>query len=115
MTARARRIDRRPSARQRGYGTKWETARATFLAAHPRCERDLGNGRLCNAPSSVVHHVTPHKGNRKLFWSRRNWSARCKACHDGPEQRTERLGYDTAVDANGLPADPRHPFNASER
>jgi len=73
----------RPTARERGYGSKWEQARADFLAAHPTCNR-------CGAPSTVVNHVIPHKGDMKLFWRRSNWEAVCKPCHDGPIQSQER-------------------------
>lgn len=78
----ARHDQHRPSARQRGYDGKWQQARAEFLKAHPRCTR-------CGAPASVVNHRTPHKGDRKLFWSRSNWEAVCTPCHNGPIQSQE--------------------------
>ncbi|WP_407496877.1 HNH endonuclease [Pseudooceanicola sp. MF1-13] len=28
-----------------------------------------------------MDHITPHKGDRKLFWDRSNWQALCHACH----------------------------------
>ena len=59
---------RRPSARERGYDSKWETERAAYLKAHPKCVR-------CPATATVVDHIVPHKGDRKLFWSRSNWQA----------------------------------------
>ncbi|MCQ0986025.1 HNH endonuclease [Jiella sp. LLJ827] len=82
--ARKARFDQtRPAASQRGYGSKWREARAEFLTKHPTCTR-------CGAPATVVNHRTPHKGDRKLFWSRSNWEAVCKPCHDGPIQSSER-------------------------
>ncbi|MCT9125512.1 HNH endonuclease [Cupriavidus gilardii] len=30
----------------------------------------------------MVDHIVPHKGDSKLFWSRSNWQALCKPCHD---------------------------------
>lgn len=78
----ARHDQHRPSARQRGYDGKWQQARAEFLKAHPRCTR-------CGAPASVVNHRIPHKGDRKLFWSRSNWEAVCTPCHNGPIQSQE--------------------------
>lgn len=30
----------------------------------------------------MVDHITPHKGDRGLFWDRNNWQALCKTCHD---------------------------------
>lgn len=73
----------RPSARQRGYDSKWDQARAEYLKAHPRCV-------MCGAPSRVVDHKTPHRGDKRLFWSRSNWQALCTPCHSSRKQREER-------------------------
>jgi 5-methylcytosine-specific restriction enzyme A len=73
----------RPSARERGYTSKWDRERAAYLKAHPRCCR-------CGAPSTVVNHKTPHKGDKRLFWSRSNWEPVCAPCHNGPIQSQER-------------------------
>lgn len=73
----------RPTAAQRGYGTKWRQARADFLAAHPVCVR-------CGRPATVVNHKFPHRGDLKLFWRRSNWEPVCKPCHDGPIQSEEK-------------------------
>ncbi|WP_349262323.1 HNH endonuclease signature motif containing protein [Geminicoccus sp.] len=64
---------KRPSARARGYYSKWEAARRGFLSAHPTC--------ACGKPATTVDHVVPHKGSPSLFWSRSNWSAVCASCH----------------------------------
>ncbi|WP_341991858.1 HNH endonuclease signature motif containing protein [Azorhizobium sp. AG788] len=74
---------RRPSARARGYDSQWDKARAAFLAHHPSCAR-------CGTAATVVDHVTPHKGDKRLFWSRENWQPLCKPCHDGAKQSEER-------------------------
>jgi 5-methylcytosine-specific restriction endonuclease McrA len=73
----------RPTARERGYDSKWDKERAAYLKAHPRCV-------MCGAPATIVHHKTPHRGDRKLFWDRKNWSPVCKPCHDGPLQSMEK-------------------------
>lgn len=73
----------RPSARARGYDSKWEQARDGFLKKHPACFR-------CGNPATVVHHSTPHKGDKKLFWDRSKWQPACKPCHDGPLQSEEK-------------------------
>lgn len=73
----------RPSARERGYDSKWETERAAFLKTNPTCVR-------CGAPAKVVDHVIPHRGDRKLFWSRSNWQALCTSCHARWKQSRER-------------------------
>ncbi|WP_353647022.1 HNH endonuclease signature motif containing protein [Mesorhizobium sp. WSM2240] len=79
----ARFDQQRPSARQRGYDSKWDKERAAYLKAHPRCVR-------CPSPATVVDHVTPHKGDRRLFWSRSNWQPLCTPCHSSGKQREER-------------------------
>lgn len=65
---------KRPSARERGYGTKWEAARLEFLKVHTTCK--------CGAPATVVDHLTPHKGDFRVFWDRKNWGAKCASCHN---------------------------------
>lgn len=78
----ARHDRNRPSARERGYDTKWQKVRSVFLKANPRCGR-------CGAPSTVVDHIMPHRGNMRLFWSRANWQALCGTCHSGWKQSAE--------------------------
>ena len=71
---------KRPSAAARGYGNKWQSARAGYLAKHPVCV-------LCKAagygtPATVVDHIIPHRGDMALFWdSQNNWRALCRPCH----------------------------------
>lgn len=79
----ARHDQQRPSARQRGYDSKWEKEAKAYLAAHPLCV-------MCGAPSRVVDHKTPHRGDRRLFWSRSNWQPLCTPCHSSRKQREER-------------------------
>jgi 5-methylcytosine-specific restriction endonuclease McrA len=81
--AKARFDQRRPTARQRGYDSKWEQARAEFLAAHRHCVR-------CGQPATIVDHITPHRGDLKLFWRRSNWQPMCTHCHSSRKQREER-------------------------
>ena len=56
------------------YGRRWRVARAAYLGAHPYC---ASCGRLANE----VDHVTPHRGDRDLFWDESNWQALCRRCH----------------------------------
>jgi len=74
----------RPSARERGYDSRWDKARAGFLAKHPRCARPG-----CNEPATVVDHIIPHRGDTKLFWDRSNWQPLCVSCHSRHKQREE--------------------------
>ena len=79
---RARAEANRPTARERGYSVAWQKARAGFLAKHPLCQ--------CGAPATVVHHTTPHRGDKALFWNRRLWAPRCAPCHNRIDQAEER-------------------------
>lgn len=75
----------RPTSRQRGYDSKWDKERAAYLKAYPRCVRPG-----CGQPASVVDHIVPHRGDRKLFWSRSNWQPLCAPCHNRWKQAAER-------------------------
>ena len=74
-------VDRhRGSAHARGYDSRWQKARATFLARNPLCVDCAAEGLIVAA--AVVDHVIPHKGNQTLFWDESNWAPRCKPHHD---------------------------------
>ena len=79
------------SSTQRGYGYRWQQARAAFLKDHPLCECDdcqAGAKRL--TPADVVDHRIPHRGDQSLFWDKSNWQAMAKRCHDAKTQREGR-------------------------
>jgi 5-methylcytosine-specific restriction protein A len=78
---------RRGGARERGYTREWEKARAAFLEHHPLCAECRGRGRLTAA--EVVDHVTPHRGDARLFWDADNWQALCAPCHNAKTGRGE--------------------------
>lgn len=73
------------SASSRGYGKRWQKASKAFLRRHPLCAECERNGRYVAA--TVVDHITPHRGDPKLFWDESNWQPLCKQCHD---QKTGR-------------------------
>lgn len=73
----------RPSSRERGYTSKWERERGVYLKAHPVCV-------FCGSAANVVDHKTPHRGDKKLFWSRSNWQPLCTPCHSGRKQSQEK-------------------------
>lgn len=52
----ARHDRRRPSARQRGYTSEWQKARAAFLRMFPYSRHNA-----CGRPATIVHHVIAHK------------------------------------------------------
>lgn len=64
--------------------------------------------------AEVVDHIIPHRGDPKLFWDRNNWQGLCKHDHDAVKQSQERGGAGIAkdMDADGMPIDPRHHWNA---
>jgi gluconate kinase len=106
----------RLSARARGYDSRWDKARITFLKSRPFCAICAKIGRQTRA--TVVDHIKPHKGNQALFWdSKNNWQPACKPCHDrktavenggfGHVQRPDLRG----CTVDGLPTDPRHSWN----
>ncbi|MCG8990866.1 HNH endonuclease [Laribacter hongkongensis] len=48
----------------------------------------LAEGRTVAA--TVVDHITPHRGDQRLFWDSSNWQPLCASCHSGAKQREER-------------------------
>lgn len=70
----------RGGADARGYDSAWRKARKAYLEEHPLCEECRKNGKL--TPASVIDHIIPHRGDKKLFWDETNWQPLCKDCHD---------------------------------
>ena len=99
-------MDTRESSAKRGYGSRWQKARAGFRSSHPLCADHQKRGQVVEA--TVVDHVVPHRGNNELFWDSSNWQSLCKLCHDGHKQRLEKGGGITGCDLSGLPLDPAH-------
>lgn len=92
------RLMQRTSARQRGYDTRWDKARKTYLAANPLCVYCREQGQVTQA--TVVDHIKPHKGDQSLFWDVSNWRALCAPHHNSVKQSEERTGK--AVLVTGL-------------
>lgn len=89
--ARQRAIDAaRPTARERGYNTRWDKARKTYLARHPICVRCEAEQRT--TPATVVDHREPHGGDQRKFWDTANWQALCATCHNR-KTATEDSGF----------------------
>jgi len=97
---------------QRGYGYKWQKARAEWLRLHPLCVYCMRQGRVVEA--TVVDHIVPHRGDLKLFWNRKNWQSLCKTCHDSIKAAEERSGRFGGCGLDGLPLDARHHWNRTE-
>ncbi|WP_454056046.1 HNH endonuclease [Cupriavidus sp. Marseille-Q8015] len=91
---------------QRGYGYRWQKARAEHLREHPFCVYCLREQRIaattvadtileCAARGlpvpygNVVDHIKPHRGDQALFWDRTNWQTCCATHHSRDKQRQE--------------------------
>jgi 5-methylcytosine-specific restriction protein A len=78
---------RRPTSTQRGYDGKWRTESKAFLARPENRHCACGCGRLAD----MVDHIKPHRGDRRLFWSRSNWQPMASSpCHSSRKQSIER-------------------------
>ena len=77
----------RKSSSSRGYDRKWGVARLRYLARHPLCVECEQAGRI--KPATVVDHIIPHKGDKKLFWLVSNWQSLCRFHHNSKTGRGE--------------------------
>lgn len=68
-------------AGKRGYTRQWQKISRQYLQTYPLCAECMRQGRYTKA--TVVDHITPHRGDPRLFWDEANWQPMCKACHDG--------------------------------
>lgn len=73
---------------QRGYGYRWQQYRKAYLARHPLCVMCQAKG--CTVEATVVDHITPHRGDERLFWDEANHQALCAPCHSSEKQREEQ-------------------------
>lgn len=80
LAARPKPPDSRPTSAERGYGSRWQRYRLSFLAEHPLCERCRAEDRVTEA--TVVDHVIPHKGDEGRFWDEKNHQSLCDHCHN---------------------------------
>jgi 5-methylcytosine-specific restriction protein A len=113
QAARKAHDDRRGTAAERGYDSKWAKARLYYLRKHPLCVNCKLDRRIVAA--QVVDHIEPHKlkdaidsGDEQriakasaLFWNSSNWAPLCKPCHDSVAQSCERNGTRKPWDKRG--------------
>jgi 5-methylcytosine-specific restriction protein A len=78
----------RGSARQRGYGARWDRTSAAFKLTHPLCLGCDAIGRV--VATEVTDHVEPHKGDQSKFWNAKRWQPACRWHHDVVKQALER-------------------------
>ncbi|MEJ0097872.1 MAG: HNH endonuclease [Bauldia sp.] len=75
----------RPTARERGYDSKWQRESKAFLNEPQNRFCSCGCGR----PADVVDHKVAHKGDKRLFWGRSNWQPMARACNSRKAVRYE--------------------------
>lgn len=103
----------RKSSAERGYGGRWQKARAAWLKAHPLCEMCLDQG--VTTAATLVDHIEPHRGDHELFWRRDNWQSLCAPCHNSHKQRMEKSGHVLGCGVNGLPLDRNHHWHGGSK
>lgn len=97
------------SSTARGYGYKWQQARAAYLVKHPFCAyclraagvitsgtaEDIGMACVTKGIglpyATVVDHIVAHRGDTRLFWDSSNWQSLCTLHHSRDKQREENL------------------------
>lgn len=69
-------LNKRASAKDRGYDWKWYNYRKKFLAANPKCY-------VCGEKATVTDHYIAWKVDKeKYFWNAENYIPMCKYHHD---------------------------------
>ena len=59
---------------------RFQRSRAWFLKRNPICNECEKQNKL--TPATILHHITPHNGEYRLFWDQSNWQGLCNACHE---------------------------------
>ncbi len=60
--------------------SRWQQLRTNQLHNEPLCAVCKQENRL--TPATVADHITPHKGDYRLFHNASNLQSLCKQCHD---------------------------------
>jgi 5-methylcytosine-specific restriction protein A len=89
--------------------SKWVRLRELVLKEQPLCVICRQHNEV--KASDTVDHITPHKGNKELFWDRQNLQALCSSCHNTIKREIETKGYYTAFNEEGWPVSSEHPIN----
>ena len=79
----------RESAAKRGYGHKWRIEREVWLKREENrfCVYCAEKTPPRKTIANVIDHFIPHRGDKKLFWDRKNWRATCDSCHNAKTAR----------------------------
>lgn len=84
------------------FTAAWRKLRAHQLAREPRC-------RMCVAlkrptPATIADHVTPHRGDPRLFFDPGNLQSLCATHHSSVKARLEQSGRaPSPIAADGWP------------
>jgi len=89
MAAGSWRTDKAGST-ERGYGYKWQQARAGHLRNSPLCVMCEREGFVVLA--TVVDHSIAHRGDMALFWDASKWQSLCANHHNSEAQRRDNAG-----------------------
>ena len=76
----------------------WRKIRQRQLTIEPLCRFCKQKGIIKEA--DTVDHITPHKGNMKLFFTG-PFQSLCKECHSSTKQRLEKSG-EFGCDVDGI-------------
>lgn len=90
--------ERRGTRHERGYTNKWAIYAKAYLARHPDCAI---HGPNCTGDATEVDHITPHRGDMRLFWDTKNHQPTCKRCHS---MKTATEDGRWGVERQGAPA-----------
>lgn len=88
--------------------TRWRKLRARQLSLYPLCAYHLRQGLAIEA--TVCDHVTPHRGDLKLFWQG-PFQSLCAQCHNRVKKLEEGGKGVIGGDTQGNPIDPNHHWN----
>ena len=90
-------------------GRRLQQRRRTYFAAHPLCVCCRAKGRTSLA--TELDHITPlAKGGTD---EPSNWQGLCEPCHKDKTAKDFGTVRRSGCDANGIPLDPSHPWNAT--
>ena len=90
---------------------RWQRLRQSQLKRHPLCQCPHCQGQKLEA--DVVHHISPHKGDTRLFFNPSNLMSMNKHCHDAFQKSEEMggAGFLRGCDEHGEPLSAEHEWH----
>ena len=82
---------------------KWQNSKR-YITARKIFKSEMIFCRKCSTVKrpvigNILDHITPHKGDYRLFWDQTNWQLLCKRCHD-VKTATEDGGFGNSKRGN---------------